>query len=123
MRKNILIIDDDLTFLEYMKKIVPKNLYNIHSTTSANHALKRIQTSSINLILCDIKMPVFDGYQLIWSIRSEEKYKKNKDVPIIAITNLSGNIVQAKLQEIGSDAWVSKQVSKEKLLRILKEHT
>ncbi|MBC7524449.1 MAG: response regulator [Flavobacterium sp.] len=79
--KNVFVVDDDLVYHFIIKKLFNKS--NLNVTTSyffngleAIDGLKnKIETDSIpDLILLDINMPVFDGWQFL------EEFKKIKQI-------------------------------------------
>lgn len=76
----ILLIDDDLESREALAAVLSQ--YGVISLQAANadEAFEQVQSGAPDLILCDIGMPVIDGYQLLWRIR------KHTDTPVIAFT-------------------------------------
>jgi two-component system, response regulator YesN len=62
----VLIVDDNVMDRKYIKYLLENNL-NIYSMTAKNgvEALEKIKSSSIDLIITDIVMPIIDGFELI----------------------------------------------------------
>ena len=119
MSKKILIVDDDLTYIETLKKILIQLKFEPVAAESGLHALSILRDSYVDLMLIDIMMPDLDGYEVIWSLRNHKKYKAHSKVPMIALTVLSKDIVKARLKEIGADAWIQKPVTPKRLGEIL----
>ena len=119
MSKRILIVDDDLTYIEVLKRTLKQLNFEPVPAESGLHALSILNNSHVDLMLIDIMMPDLDGYEVIWSLRNHKKYKSHSKVPMIALTVLSGNLVKARLKEIGADAWIQKPVTPKRLSEIL----
>jgi CheY-like chemotaxis protein len=65
MTKKILVIDDDLTDLEAMKLVLEKEKYDVETADNGADALDILRTLNPSLILMDIRMPTFSGYDLL----------------------------------------------------------
>ena len=88
MKKHILIVDDEKTFLYAMEIIIKKfdSEFEIYTANSAKKALVLTSSSDIDLLLTDIVMPDMDGLELIKVVR-----KKRPSIKIIAISG-AGNL-------------------------------
>jgi two-component system, response regulator YesN len=62
----VLVVDDNVMDRKYIKYLLENNL-NISPKTAKNgiEALEKIKTTSFDLIITDIVMPVIDGFELI----------------------------------------------------------
>ncbi|MHA1942423.1 MAG: response regulator [Candidatus Hodarchaeales archaeon] len=81
MKSSILIVDDQKFICEGLERLLSDD-YIIYKAFNGKEALDIIkQNSDIDVVLCDIMMPVMDGIELIEKVRSE-----NKDIIIIVIT-------------------------------------
>ena len=83
---NVLHVDDDQNYLEIFKLTFNKLYPQIHidTVTSATAAIDRLKLQSYNLILSDYKMPVYDGIELLKTLRSEGNL-----IPFIMLTGLA----------------------------------
>ncbi len=80
--KKILIIDDEPDILELIKDIL-KNKYEVFTSTSVKEGFSILDRIKIDLIILDIMMPQMDGWDFLWLIRGNEKYRK---IPVIIVT-------------------------------------
>lgn len=65
---NILIVDDEISSIEAVKKNIDwsrLDIVQIHSATSMNEAIALLSQHEINIMLCDIEMPMGTGLQLL----------------------------------------------------------
>jgi two-component system cell cycle response regulator len=107
----ILIIDDEEDILQFLERVLSKK-YSILKAPNGEAALKILQEEAVQLIICDVMMPVMDGFAFA------KKVKSNFDIshiPIILLTAM--NTVQSKVKglELGADAYIEKPFSKEHL--------
>jgi len=93
----ILIVDDS----SVMRKIVERSLrqagLGISQVVEAGNgaeALTAVEQNKIDLVLCDINMPVMDGLEFVKQLSTVEKAK---GVPVVMITTegSEGHVVQA----------------------------
>lgn len=92
-----LIVDDS----SVMRKIVERSLRQagielekVVEASNGAEALAAFNANTIDLILCDINMPVMDGLEFV---REATKLEKAKGVPIVMITTegSESHVVQA----------------------------
>ena len=65
MSEKMLVIDDEDVVLESCRKIFTAEGFDIVTTNSAQEGLKIISDSSFDVVLCDWKMPGFDGMDVV----------------------------------------------------------
>lgn len=101
----ILIIEDDpfLQGLESSK--LAKDGYEITVASTGDEALEKINEAGINLILLDLVLPNFDGFQILEKIRNTEAIKT---LPVIVFSNLSESKDVNKAQELGATDFMVK---------------
>lgn len=109
MTASILIVDDDLTNLNLMKKIYDKANYQTIAAENGPDALKLFKENSIDLIVTDVQMPNMDGYQFIEIVRQMD-FK----IPIIVITAFIDKLENNR----GETVYLSKPYAAEELLDI-----
>ena len=79
--------------------------------------LVTVGSSAFNLVLMDILMPVMDGYEATWLIRSDGRFDT---LPIIAMTAHAMLEEQQKILKSGMDAHISKPIDVRTLLRVMR---
>ena len=67
--KRILVVDDNVTNLLYLCKVLTKAGYEPISATSAQEAVKNLAVQPFDLILADVMMPEISGIELVRRIR------------------------------------------------------
>ena len=69
MTQTMLIIDDEEVVLNSCRKIFSAEGFHVVITPSPQEGLKLASDSSFDVILCDWKMPGFDGIDVVEEIR------------------------------------------------------
>lgn len=63
--KRILVIDDNIDFSSYLRKLLTSNSYKVTVINDSRQALVEAVHSSYDLILLDINMPEMDGFSFL----------------------------------------------------------
>jgi DNA-binding response OmpR family regulator len=86
LKRNILIVDDESTILNFLKDGLSmyQDRLNVFTAAGVEEALGIVDTQRIDLITTDIRMPGADGFELIGHSR-----KKNPDTRFIVMTAYS----------------------------------
>lgn len=106
----ILVADDEILLIEYLKRSLSKYGYQIDSVNDGSSALKQIINNKYNLIILDIVMPGVDGLKICREIRS-----KNIITPVIILSSLNMEETRIKALNIGADDFLIKPFSLEEL--------
>ncbi|HWB24768.1 MAG TPA: response regulator [Chitinophagaceae bacterium] len=119
--KTLLIIDDDARNIFALSAVLKARGFNCVSALTAMEGLKLLeQNESISVVLLDIMMPEMDGYETVNIIRSNNKLAK---IPVIAVTAQAMVGDKEKTLQAGADAYISKPVDVDELLKLLSQYT
>jgi len=109
----ILIVEDDIDNLEFLKRLLQINGANVITAITGEDAIEIIQNDhQIKLILMDILLPEMSGYEATKRIK-----ELKPDLPIIAQTAYAMHNDREKCLEYGCDDYVSKPIIKEILFK------
>lgn len=117
--KTILVVDDEVFYLDVMRDILEYEGYTVLTATGGHEAFDIVAENKIDLIITDIRMPKGDGVEFLLAVR-----KNNKEFPPIIM--MSGFSLQemSSLKDKGADLVLKKPVDTEVLLsEILKFDT
>ena len=84
-KNKILLIEDDKFLAKMLSKILESHNYEVALAVNGREGLLKASTENPSLILLDIILPDIDGFNLLETIRKDEKTKK---IPVIIISNL-----------------------------------
>jgi CheY-like chemotaxis protein len=110
---NILIVDDDLTQLETLRRGLRSKGYNVLEASSGEEALNLFEdakTNQIHLILTDYVMPEMNGIQLLKKIR-----EKSNSLPVIIMTAYVKNDLLLNLMRLNCSSIIEKPFTLHKL--------
>jgi DNA-binding response OmpR family regulator len=111
----ILIIDDEVNLRETINKLLTHSGYEVYEAKNGKDALEKIKKIEPNLILCDIMMPVLDGYGFI----TELKKTKFSQIPLLFISAKVATEDQVKGLSLGAKGYIEKPFELKVLLSAL----
>ncbi len=114
-RKCILIIDDDLTFLQMMREVLKDN-YRVGMANSGTQAVAWLANNHADLILLDYDMPVLDGPKVMEMLKSESF---SSSAPIMFLTGKNDRESVKSVISLKPVDYLLKSITKEKLLKTL----
>ncbi|KAB5522166.1 hsp90-like protein [Coniochaeta sp. 2T2.1] len=123
-RKSVLIVDDNpinrKILAAYMKRIDQPH----HMATNGLEALEMYQGSPSEyscILTADISMPVMDGLECSRRAREFERARQLRPCKIIALTGLSGTLVQQDAFASGVDVFLTRPVTLKSVVDTLEE--
>jgi two-component system chemotaxis response regulator CheY len=81
-------------------------------------ALKKLQSTRVDLILTDINMPMMDGLKLVSLVRQRQELK---DLPIVIITTEGAEEDRERGLALGANAYIAKPIQSSHLIRTISE--
>lgn len=106
----ILLIDDEISFLNIYKKILEKNGYEVITAKNGFEGLNTFKKESFSLVVSDMVMPKMNGLEFLKEI------KKISNVPVIILTG-KGSIESAvEAMKEGAYTYLSKPINIDELL-------
>jgi PAS domain S-box-containing protein len=103
--KTILVIEDDQNIRESIIDLLETSNFNVISAPNGKEGLALAIEKVPDLILCDVMMPLMDGYEVIQAVRNE---KTLKDVPFIFLSAKSQKTDMRKGMDLGADDYLTK---------------
>jgi PAS domain S-box-containing protein len=110
----VLAVDDENDARELVKRLMELAGANVKVASSASEALEAISEHKPDVILCDIGMPVEDGYSLIKKVR-----KLYPHLPAVALTAYARAEDRTKAIRAGFDNHLAKPVDAAELLAVV----
>jgi len=105
MKKNLLIVDDDLGILKLLNFILSKD-YDIVVKTSGFEALDWLEEGNMpELIISDLAMPTFDGQAFVKNVKISGFYK---DIPVVLLSAADDLDEQVSRMPFQVDAYLHK---------------
>jgi len=114
-RRNILVVDDEPSMLNYTRTLLEVDNYRVETVTSGEEALHRLQKNpAFDLMLVDMAMPRMNGLQTIESCK-----KVKPDQRIVAFSCLSDTNTVVQAIRLGAMDYMTKPFYKAELDALL----
>lgn len=101
----LLIVDDDPDILRMGEKILAQAGHKIQTAESALKAMDLLNNSSFDLLISDANMPLYSGFELIQTVRSNPKLNH---MSVIMLTGLRERKDVDKAVRVGVDDYIVK---------------
>lgn len=111
---NLLIIEDDAAFCQMLQKFLTKRGYDVETSFAAPDAKEKFKATNFDLILTDLRLPDYDGLQLLGDIKSV-----NPKTQVIVMTGYAevGSAVNAMKK--GAFDYISKPFTPDEIVMVL----
>jgi PAS domain S-box-containing protein len=114
----ILIAEDDDTCFNYLSMVLKKDKFIILRAENGEQAIEIFkETSDIDIILMDMRMPVMNGYEATKQIKFIRP-----DLPVIAQTAYAFNEEKELILSAGCDDYISKPIDRNKLISLIDKY-
>lgn len=114
---NLAVVDDELTSRNTIKGYLEKNeKYEVVADfQSGKSALEWLRKNSVDILLCDMKMPEMDGVELMWNIHVVAPY-----IPVIVISGFDNfNYVRGSLINDAANYLLKSELNAQTLIAAL----
>lgn len=115
----ILVVDDNLDNLNLLEEILDLHGYEVSAFPHGIPALESAKTNPPDLILLDIMMPDYDGFQICKMIQSESNLT---GIPVIFLSALGDMDSKIRAFSEGGVDYVTKPFQAEEILARVKTH-
>ena len=114
--KTILLIEDNKDMRENIAEILELSKFKVYTAENGKVGVELAQKIKPDLIICDIMMPVLDGYGVIHLLA---KNIETANIPFIFLTAKSERTDFRKAMEMGADDYVTKPFDDIELLNAI----
>ncbi|MBU0485663.1 MAG: response regulator [Proteobacteria bacterium] len=111
--KNVLIVDDEKSFLLSLTDMLKdnKDKFSILTANDGKEAIKVLNSKSVDMVVTDLKMPEMDGFDLMAHISST-----SPDTPVIIMTAYGTPEMESRLMNMGAFQYIEKPIDFNTLL-------
>lgn len=118
LKKNILLVDDDASFLKMVKDWLSSD-YRVTIVSSGMQAITYIARNRPDLILLDYEMPVTSGPQVLEMIRSEVG---TSSIPVFFLTGKGDKESVTKVLSLKPEGYILKSAGKNELFSQINDY-
>lgn len=108
MSKRVLVVDDEPNIVMSLEFLMRRAGFAVDVARNGREALEALNGPPPDLLLLDVMMPEFDGYEVCERVRSRPEWNRTK---IIMLTARGRDVERERGLALGADAYVTKPFS------------
>ena len=112
----VLVVDDVVNTLDVIKRNLLSQRYRVFTASNVADAIKVLETTSVDLVITDIKIPKVSGHDLIRHVNDNFR-----DTEVVVITGYPSIEGAVKAVKIGAEAYLAKPFTDEELNSIVRK--
>jgi len=112
--RRILAVDDEERMVRFIRLNLEQDGFQVTEAYNGQQAMDKLRQTLPDLVLLDVMMPDFDGFEVLRLIR------ENNDVPVIMLTAKSEEDDRILGLESGADDYITKPFSPRELVSRVK---
>jgi DNA-binding response OmpR family regulator len=113
MARKVLIVDDEPNIVLSLEFLMKKAGFEVAVARNGAEALEALKGAPPDLLLLDVMMPEFDGYEVCERIRADRSWAGTK---IVMLTARGRDSERDRGLALGADAYVTKPFSTRELV-------
>lgn len=117
MGKRVLVVDDEPNIVMSLEFLMRRAGFEVAVARNGREALDALEGSPPDLLLLDVMMPEFDGYEVCERIRTRPEWSGTK---IVMLTARGREVERERGLALGADAYVTKPFSTRDLVEQVK---
>ena len=98
----VLVVDDEKLIVKGIKFSLEQDGMDVDCAYDGGEAIEKIRENTYDMVLLDLMLPVFDGYEVCQQVR------EFSDVPIIMLTAKGEDMDKILGLEYGADDYITK---------------
>jgi CheY-like chemotaxis protein len=100
----VLVVEDDADMADMLNQVLG-HFFHVNVAMDGTEALEWLKDNKPDLIVCDVMMPIMNGYELTRRLRNQTA---TQTIPIILLTALTADDKHLKGIQAGADAYLTK---------------
>ena len=117
MSKRVLVVDDEPNIVMSLEFLMRRAGFEVAVARNGREALDALDGTPPDLLLLDVMMPEFDGYEVCEKIRARPEWNATK---IVMLTARGREVERERGLALGADAYVTKPFSTRDLVEQVK---
>ncbi|MGB5079857.1 MAG: response regulator [Burkholderiales bacterium] len=114
----ILVIEDDVTFLDLVRVHLAGAGHEVITAEDAVIGLRAVIADQPDLVVLDIFVPYLDGFEMLAALQSDPA---TRGIPVIVLTGHSDDETFSRARQLGAAAFLTKPVEGARLIRVIEE--
>ncbi len=119
--RSILVVEDNRPNQVFIERLLSIAGHVVDLANDGAEGFEMWKAGRYDLVLSDLEMPHVDGIQLTQLIREFEEAEGRRRTPVVAVTAHAVEGFRERCLEAGMDGYLTKPVSRDELLRVVRE--
>ncbi len=112
----VLVVEDERDIAALVAYHLAREGYRVRTAAGGEEALEALGSERTDLVVLDLMLPGFSGYEVLSEMRRRDEWK---DIPVVILTARRDEADRIKGLELGADDYVTKPFSpRELVLRV-----
>ena len=121
MAKTILVVDDSSTVRRNVSIVLKRAGFAMAEAADGQEGLAIVDSNrNIDMVICDINMPIMDGLEMVEKIKSKPE---NKSLPILMLTTEGQIALIKRAKQAGAVGWIVKPFDATQLVQTVNHLT
>ena len=113
-----LVVEDSLTDMQVLSSCLKQGGINVLIAQSGEEALNKINSHTPDVIILDVVLPGRSGFELCRELKAQAN---TSNIPIVICSTKGGEMDKFWGMKQGADAYLSKPIDQEELVRTVKQ--
>jgi two-component system response regulator HydG len=113
-KATMLVVDDSMNTLEVLRRNLESQGYRVHTSPGAAEAIELLETTPVDLVITDLKMPKLGGIDLVRHVRDNLT-----DTAVMMITGHATIESAVKAVKTGAEEYLPKPFTDEELITVV----
>jgi DNA-binding NtrC family response regulator len=105
------VVDDDAVIREGLRRVLGREGYEVETQPNGRQAMDRLQESSFDLLITDLKMPGMNGLEVLQAVRVLQP-----QMPVILITGYAAVDNAVEVMKAGAVDYLAKPFANEEII-------
>jgi len=106
--RRVLVVEDNPLNLKLVRDVLTAAGYDVRSATTGAEGVTLAATCEPDVVLLDLQLPDFDGYETLRRLRQDPLLDA---VPVVAVTALAMREDRERARRAGFDGYLEKPIS------------
>jgi len=111
-----MLVEDEVSLLENLEEMLELEGFQIIKAMNGGEALVHLKSQKPDLIVCDIMMPMMDGFEFLKKVRAQAA---TASLPFIFLTAKTSDQDQRLGRDLGADDYLIKPFTRDGLLKAI----
>ncbi len=87
MNRLLLVVDDDPVYSEFVREVADRYHDSVISASNADAAVSALEEQAVDMILCDLELPMMGGLAFQAALAKEGRFQK---IPFVFMASSTG---------------------------------